>query len=249
MQYISVFNYGVIELAKNHIKWLRKNGITNHTSYVTDKESADELTALGYNVVYINNASATREQSSGAMPKDAFDFGTVDFNNMSYIRYYVIRELLKKGGDVWYMDIDTVVLKDLTPIYNSIKQQGNIDVCFQNDINMPCTGCMLLMSNQRTVQFVQQILDNKTNNTNDQIIAKHVLQQYNNGLKVALFPHYTFPNGVMYFGSDFVNVPEYLKNMKDEYHNATKETYFVHANWMVGDATKTNALKKYGLWL
>ena len=91
MQYISVFNYGVIELAKNHIKWLRKNGITNHTSYVTDRESADELTALGYNVVYINNTSATREQSS--LPKDAFDFGTVDFNNMSYIRYYVIREL------------------------------------------------------------------------------------------------------------------------------------------------------------
>ena len=37
--FISVFNFGVIEMAKNHLKSLRNQGITNHRSYVTDIES------------------------------------------------------------------------------------------------------------------------------------------------------------------------------------------------------------------
>jgi hypothetical protein len=52
----------------------------------------------------------------------------------------------------------------------------------------------------------------------------------------------------MFFGNDFVNVPEYLVKLKNEYINTHKETYLVHANWMVGDETKKNAFKKYGLW-
>lgn len=48
MQFISVFNYGVIEMAKNHIKSLRESGITNHCSYVTDEQSFVELSTLNY---------------------------------------------------------------------------------------------------------------------------------------------------------------------------------------------------------
>jgi hypothetical protein len=52
----------------------------------------------------------------------------------------------------------------------------------------------------------------------------------------------------MFFGNDFVNVPTYLEEVKKKYINTPKETYLVHANWMVGDETKKNALKQYGLW-
>lgn len=108
MQFISVFNYGVIEMAKNHIKSLRECGITNHCSYVTDEESLIELTALGYPVVYVKKSGTN---------KDNLNFGTTNFNNMSFLRYYIIYTLLEKGIDVWYLDVDTVVLKNLIPIY------------------------------------------------------------------------------------------------------------------------------------
>jgi hypothetical protein len=239
MQFISVFNYGVIELAKNHIKSLRECGINNHCSYVTDEESLIELTALGYPVVYVKNTQTN---------KDNFNFGTMDFNNMSFLRYYIIYTLLEKGIDVWYLDVDTVVLKNLIPIYLDLKEKNNYDTWFQTDLNMPCTGCMLLFATEKTQNFVKTVIQNKTNQTNDQILVNAIIKQIPNIIKYEEFSHFNFPNGVMFFGNDFVNVPEYLVELKNEYMNSPKETYLVHANWMIGDETKKNAFKKYGLW-
>ena len=238
MQFISVFNYGVIEMAKNHIASLRKCGITNHCSYVTDNESFAELTALGYQVIHIGNTNTT---------KTNFNFGTEDFNNMSFVRYYIIDVLLQSGIDVWYLDVDTVVLKNLMPFYSDLK--GKYDVCFQSDLNMCCTGCMLLFSTNNTKIFMESVIHNKTDQTNDQILVRAILEQAPNIIKYKEFSHFMFPNGVLYFGEDFVNVPEYLAEVKKEYMNTEKETYLVHANWMVGDEKKTNAFKKYGLWI
>ncbi len=238
MQFISVFNYGVIEMAKNHIKSLRECGITNHCSYVTDEESFMELTALNYPVVRINNSGTNIEN---------FNFGTEDFNNLSFLRYYIIDILLQEGIDVWYLDVDTVVLKNVMPFYFDLKNQNNYDTCFQTDLNMPCTGCMLLLATEKNKDFVKTIIKNKTNQTNDQILVNAILRQHPI-INYIQFSHFIFPNGVMFFGDDFVNVPEYLVDMKREYMSTEKETYLVHANWMVGDETKKNAFKKYGLW-
>ncbi len=243
MKFISVFNYGVIEMAKNHILSLRKCGIYNHCSYVTDKESAEELSSLGYEVVYISNVETN---------KNAFNFGTNDFNNLSYLRYHIIKKLLENGIDVWYLDVDIVVLRDLMPIYLTIKNEQNknkYDVCFQNDINMPCTGCMLLFAGTSASNFVNIVIQNKDESTNDQIIVNSILKMNPKLINYFRFSFYTFPNGVLFFGSDFVNVPEYLKGIKEEYEKTEKDTYLVHANWMVGDETKKNAMKKYGLWI
>jgi hypothetical protein len=239
MQFISVFNYGVIEMAKNHIKSLRECGINNYCSYVTDEESLIELTALGYPVVYVKNTQTN---------KDNFNFGTMDFNNMSFLRYFIINKLLEDKIDVWYLDVDTVVLKNLIPIYLDLKEKNNYDTCFQTDLNMPCTGCMLLFATEKTQNFVKTVIQNKTNQTNDQILVNAILKEVPDLIRYIQFSYFNFPNGVMFFGNDFVNVPEYLVKLKNEYINTHKETYLVHANWMVGDETKKNAFKKYGLW-
>ena len=239
MQFISVFNYGVIEMAKNHIKSLREHGITNHCSFVTDEESFTEFTKLEYPVFYIQKSETKQEN---------FNFGTMDFNNLSFLRYYIIYTLLQQGIDVWYLDVDTVVLKDLIPIYWDLKQNHKYDVCFQDDMNMLCTGCMLLFATDNTKHFVKTVIHNKTDKTNDQILVNAILKKEPNIISHVVFSHFMFPNGVMFFGNDFVNVPEYLVELKNEYMNSHKETCLVHANWMVGDETKKNAFKKYGLW-
>jgi hypothetical protein len=155
--------------------------------------------------------------------------------------------LLQEGIDVWYLDVDTVVLKNVIPFYLEFKNQDSYDTCFQTDLNMPCTGCMLLLATEKNKIFVKTIMQNKTNQTNDQILVNAILQQHSI-MNYINFSHFMFPNGVMFFGDDFVNVPEYFVDMKREYMSAEKETYLVHANWMVGDETKKNAFKKYGLW-
>ena len=246
MQFISVFNYGVIELAKNHIKSLRECGINNHCSYVTDEESLIELTALGYPVVYVKKSETNKDNFNFGTTD--LNFGTTDFNNMSFLRYFIINKLLEDKIDVWYLDVDTVVLKNLIPIYLDLKKKNNHDICFQTDLNMPCTGCMLLFATEKTQNFVKTVIQHRTNQTNDQILVNAILKEFPDLIRYIQFSYFNFPNGVMFFGNDFVNVPEYLVELKNEYMNSHKETCLVHANWMVGDETKKNAFKKYGLW-
>ena len=82
--FISVFNYGAIEMAKNHLKSLRNQGITNHRSYVTDQESYDELKKILENWLAGNTTddtepSATQETLGAKAEKsvsDSFDFDT-----------------------------------------------------------------------------------------------------------------------------------------------------------------------------
>jgi hypothetical protein len=108
---------------------------------------------------------------------------------------------------------------------------------------------MLLFSTNNSKTFVKSVIQNKTDQTNDQILVRAILDQVPNIINHIQLSYFMFPNGVLYFGEDFVNVPEYLAEVKKEYMNTEKETYLVHANWMVGDETKTNAFKKYGLWI
>ncbi len=65
--YISVFNFGAIEMAKNHIKSLRKVGITNHCSYVTDEESYHVL-KIGLSSAFIKNTTLRRKAPISARP-------------------------------------------------------------------------------------------------------------------------------------------------------------------------------------
>jgi len=238
--FISVFNFGAIEMAKNHLKSLRIRGITNHRSYVTDSESHTVLKSMGYPVYLIENDDIQKESTN---------FGTSKFNNMSYVRYHVIKYLLQKGYDVWYMDVDTVVLQDVTPIYVEYKERGTCDVMFQTDINMPCTGCMLFFKCERAVLLVDTIIANQNDKANDQLIMNEILHNCPEMVRHANFSMFMFPNGLLYFDEDIVKCPDNYRNIKDAY--LAKEdnvVHFVHANWMVGDHNKIGALKKCGLW-
>lgn len=238
--YISVFNFGAIEMAKNHLKSLRNVGIMNHCSYVTDAESYRTLKDLNYPVYLIKNND---------IKKEGTHFGTPEFNNMSYVRYHVIKHLMFKGYDVWYMDVDTVVLHNLQLVYEEHMRNSMFDVLFQSDVNMPCTGCMLIFNRGKSMQFVDAVIEQQNCQHNDQLLVNFLLKQYPDLVKCAKFSLFMFPNGLVYFDEDFVKCPEQYKEIKMTYEmNADKVVHFVHANWMVGDETKTNALKKHGLW-
>ncbi len=220
-------------MAKNHLASLRKCGITNHCSYVTDEESFIELTNLGYPVIYMDHTDTSKHN---------FNFGSDSFNNLSYLRYHVINTLFKTGIDVWYLDVDTVVLKDLTPIYLELKTK--CDICFQSDLNMLCTGCMLLFATENSTKFVNDVINNTSTNHNDQICVNKILNQNSNNLKIKVFSYLMFPNGLLYFGED---VPKIFQKYKKQYTTNRADTYLLHSNLMIGDDTKTQALKKYGL--
>lgn len=245
--FISVFNYGSMELAKNHIASIKAQGIKNYMCFVTDQESVDELSKSDINCNLLQNLE------SFDISTETSDFSQGHFNKMSYLRYYVIRDLLKRGYDVWYMDVDTVVLADLNVMYEVLKVSHKKDVYYQSDCNCMCTGCALYMNTIPTINLVNTIIANKIDSENDQVLLfnllKHVIPQ--NAVDIGGLDPVRFPNGMLFFGEDFITLTnESYKEFKQYFgQNMSKETVlFVHANWMVGNDKKIEALKKYGLW-
>lgn len=234
--FISVFNYGAIDLAKNHLESLKRNNISNYIAYVTDNESYNELLLLGYKVTkYIS--------SNDFVNKEKNDFATSEFNNLSYIRYKVINNLLRQGKNVWYLDIDTVVLTDLNLFYSCL--QKKFDMYLQNDINMLCTGCMLIISNFKTIKLTEIMYLNKNNTYNDQLCINNLFRK-SKMLKIAVLNENNFPNGLLYFNE--LNEEEYFRRAQEKFNKSTEPVYFVHANYMIGIQTKIQALKSKNLW-
>jgi hypothetical protein len=236
--FISVFNLGGIPLALNHLESLRRQNIQNYRAYVTDKESYDILLEKGHpaELIIETQENLTREKAN---------FGTTEFNTLSYTRYKVILDLLDKGHPVWYLDVDTVVLQNLNDVYSDLN--GTVyHAAMQDDINMLCTGCMLLFPRPTTIKLIQTIYENRTSSENDQIILMRILMQNRNTINILALNKLQFPNGLLYFNE--LDNNHRFRELQIKFKQSILPVYFVHANWMIGMETKINAFKKKGLW-
>ena len=236
--FISVFNFGGITLALNHLESIKRQGITNYRAYVSDQDSYDVLIEKGHPVEKI-------PASDMALPKEKTDFGTTDFNTLSYTRYKVIGELLRQNQPVWYLDIDTVVLQNLNDVYNEL-QNAKYDAVMQNDVNMLCSGCMLLFPTPNAIQLIDAVYGNRTSRDNDQIILAHILRNTPRRFSIFALNLWQFPNGLLYF-KELDKNPRY-RELQEQFNQSKLPVYFVHANWMVGIENKINAFKQKGLW-
>ena len=122
----------------------------------------------------------------------------------------------------------------------------NDDLIIQNDMNMPCTGCMLFFPNSKNIALTEYIYNRRTSTANDQVFLAHLLKEHHFDIKLHLLEPTHFPNGLLYFYERHPD-PKF-KDLHDQFKNSTNPVYFVHANWMVGVDTKIEALKMKGLW-
>ena len=247
---ISVFNYGAIEIATNHLKSLQNQGIDNYMAYVTDQESLVELQEKGYHVTLFH-------RPTDSLTKEKEDFGTTGFNDFSYIRYLILGQLLNEGKTVWYLDVDTVVLSDIREYYGQIlkerqEKNNHPDIIFQNDINMACSGCMLCFPTPVTMKIIQDTYLHRNDKYNDQLFLNKIMKPYieQNHCKTAYFHNHLFPNGLLYFHAlhtrlEYLELQRRFRKYRDEEKGPVA---FVHANWMVGIDKKIAAFKQYGLW-
>lgn len=237
--FISVFNLGGIHLALNHLESLRRLHIKNYRAYVTNQEAFDIVKENGHPVEMVIETTTT------TLTKDKANFGTSEFNTLSYTRYKVILDLLNKGQPVWYLDIDTVVLQNLNEVYDELKNT-KYHAVMQDDINMLCTGCMLLFPKPLTIKLIQSIYENRTSADNDQIILLTILMNNPNIINILPLNKMQFPNGLLYF-NELNDNPRY-RELQLQFKESTHPVYFVHANWMVGMETKIEAFKGKNLW-
>ena len=227
--FISVSNMGCIELTMNHLESLKRVGMTNYMAYAIDSECYETLCSKGYNAFLLGRDDLKNFQ---VWQTKAFDY-------LSFMRYHVIDNLLRQGKTVWYLDVDTVVLQNLNPYVESMRDK--FDAALQDDCYMPCTGCMLFFPS--ALSLMKPMVEMEKFNINDQAYFEPVLKK--SKLRVGVLNRNQFPNGLLYFNEDNA---KYVDKQREFRNSDPSQVMFVHANWMVGLQTKIDALKSKGLW-
>ena len=231
--FFSISNSGCIELTINHLESVKRVGMTNYVAYAMDSECYDVLKSKGYNVERLNKDEY----------KEYRDFGGKEFKEIALLRYQVIQKLLLEGKAAWHLDVDTVILKDLNQYVNA-PLNAKLDLALQDDINMPCAGCMIWFPS--AIPLVRKMAMIKDTDYNDQIYLNAFLKGGN--FKVGLFDRGVFPNGLLYFLEDVNGYESVQKEFREFRKTHPSDIAFVHANWMIGLQTKIDALKSKGLW-
>lgn len=233
--FISICNYGYIDMAENLILSMKKNNIENYIIYVLDDKSFTTLHNKGYNTVLYKDINKTNDHI----------FGTVEFDEITFIRWEIINLLLKEGKTVWFLDIDIVLLDNLN---NYIENLKHYEFCIQNDINMMCAGCMLFFPTENTIYLSKLIYENRNTEgiINDQILLNRILENNFNKIKIHILDYNIFPNGLLYFKE--LDKNPIWRNIQEKFRKNTSNIKLVHANWMVGKNNKIKALKEKNLW-
>jgi len=231
--FISLSNYAYVEMTENHLLSLKRNNIDNHIAFVLDEESYEVLSNKGYNVSLYKNINEL----------EYLNFASPKFNNISFFRWHIINKLLENNIKTWYLDIDTVVLHNLNLL---LPHTNGAELVIQNDINMLCSGCMLFIPSPNTIQLTKFVIDNKSEQCNDQIFLNNFLRSGKLNIKLQLFSIFKFPNGLLFFNELHSN--PVFRNYQKKFLESNEDVLFVHANWMTGKETKIKALKDKNLW-
>jgi hypothetical protein len=214
-------------MAINHLVSLRKASPSAKTiSICLDKICFEKISSLGFSAEY-----AEREDMSKQV-----DFGKGNYNEIERLRWVYTHKYLKEGFWVFYLDVDIVVLRDPLPFVNpeadlSIQQDGH------NGDTM-CIGCMLFRPSSITITITDTIssIDPPTMKwDNYQVVFNQLVKaQFRFFLKIHPLSIDFFPNGQSYF--------------LDKRESCRKAPALIHANNMIGNQTKIEALKRENLW-
>jgi len=215
-------------------------GIENYMAFTTGTKSYGLLKDKGFNVSMVAN---------GEGHNGNFDYSSDEFGMFSYLRYKIMLPLLDKYKYIWYLDVDTVVLGDIN---EEIDRYASWDLCIQDDIQMPCTGCMLFRSGYPSRKAIKQIWDLKSPVVHDQITLANLMKNKELSMTIVRLSIYKFMNGLLYFDDDEIchldaNASKVRAKVKSEW-DKLEPPIFVHANFMTGTDNKIAALKRHGLW-
>lgn len=177
---------------------------------------------------------------------DTGSYLSVPMNIMGRRKIECVLHLLEQGEDVFYFDTDVVFMHNPLAEFNA-----NYDINLQADeCNRPyrnnylCTGFMHLKSNERTISFLYEIIDEvmdsgyKINDQNalDLLVKNKSLMSWysTQGPSINVLDVCKFPNGCRYF------------DKSDRFCKA-EQALIIHNNHIVGIKNKRARLEKYGL--
>lgn len=247
INYLTYFNYGYLDFAKNSIlnflNTIKEPSIL-HMACLDTKSYP-----LIYNFITTNNINNIFLYNYNIDIFDSADFNNKNFFSITHKKIQIILDFINKYEILHFFDTDVVFVQDPTEII--MRKIKDHDLVFQQDAprshnhelyhNYVCTGNFTIKKNDKTISLIQKILNNcKINpNKNDQEILYEYLNSYCTNIK--LYPNCNLD---IYDPDEFQNG---FDSFQANFHLKTNKIS-IHANHMIGREQKKAALQSIGAW-
>jgi hypothetical protein len=245
--YLSAFNYGYIEFAKNNIKnyiSVLKSENTKLCLVAYDSKSYNEINDLLQNNLDGKNIDLYLDDIRF---EDAAYFNTPSFMVITQRKIHTILNFLEKNEILHFFDSDVYFFKN--PYDLILEKIKDNDMVFQQDSprvhnhplysNYVCTGNFTAKRNERTIGLLKTMLSLTNPYQNDQEILYNYLNSQCKNIK-------EYKDCIL-----DVYDPELFQNGFDTFqggYNLKENKVAIHANHMIGKDVKMNALKNIGAW-
>ncbi|XP_022084582.1 UDP-D-xylose:L-fucose alpha-1,3-D-xylosyltransferase 3-like, partial [Acanthaster planci] len=172
-------------------------------------------------------------------PAEQLPWDSPIYNAMVNKRPAYIYQLLQRGHDVLFSDVDTVWLNDPFPYF-----QGDFHVAVEEDQHKPyvayCAGFVFFRAAEKTREFVREWLrrlHRSKTKISDQVLMNEMLTKNQiPGLRTMVLPSEIFPNGKLFF-------------MTPGWRQLHRQSAaVVHNNWIQSKEKKLQRFKDHGLW-
>jgi hypothetical protein len=171
------FNLSWSKMLDNYLHALRKYGkVHNYLVAATTSRSAHHC--IKHNVPCWNASSML--QSSSAVLDEEQLFQTGHFKQVTWAKVVIAREVIRRGYDIHYGDVDTVYYRDVWANFLSYADHMHVDGVAMAEYDTFNTGNYYFVSNARTVAFFDAWLLGANNSVglNDQLWLPQLSARY-----------------------------------------------------------------------
>lgn len=238
---VSYSNRGYVELAKNMLKSLDRV-IRHHRVHVycLDEETFDAFITLTFDYITVTFELYVQPVSA------AFEiYGTQEYNSITHTKMDILKEALFRYRWIHFIDGDVVCLKE--PTLDHYEKYKAYDVVFQYDNGNSgdlysiwcCTGNTTFRNTPGTQYLLQTIKKYQTlYSCNDQEALLYFLKER----ELTDVRDFTTTRLSTYAMEEYTNGYWLLQD------GSLDNTYFFHANHVIGYDAKVELLKKANQW-
>ena len=233
---LSTTNYAFINFTRNWLISLHRCGIRNNITVIAEDSQAfgklKDIHTTKLDIQLVENKH---------LPPDNLPFKSEHYLRLVNRRPTYILNLLLKGIDVLFSDVDTVWLQN--PFQYFI---GEFDVYFEYDqipkpgkSGLVCAGFVYYNATNATINFLKQWVAQieRKPSIPDQELLNDLLsiESIRTSLKILLLNPKQFPNGQDFFNDDRKN-------------ETILKPVVVHNNWIKGRDVKIKRFKEHNMW-
>ena len=241
----TVCNAGNSPLARNLAVSCNRTGVPL-VFFGADRKAIQFLRDVAHTVNFSSTAVQGLNITSGAGSRSAL-YGSREFHRLAWMRYDIIKVLLRSGKSAVYLDTDIVVYRNYEQeIHSLLEGHCDFDGVIQTNHNgRPCTGFMAF--HHRASERFDHAFSESTleaygyqflipGESADQRYMDEIVSPQSGGelLRMHLLDPERFPNGTTWY----------------RHHDRLRESVsLVHYNGVIGQNRKILRMRKYGDWL